>query len=209
MTPVNVAAPAHPQTPPPRPAAPVATGVVAGAARDILFLNYAARPERRGRWPGMRVALFILSLPALVTPFLSFTWGTSPLDVIEDVPGWNSEWPLYLLALTFFASFPILLWKARRLAWATPPGRWETRALAVVALIVTVPAVMVVGRMLWEVRQTMRAGNMRGDETVMLSLAVVVLAGGLILSAWRWRRRGLLFGIETSLVVGYVTVAGM
>ena len=155
----------------------------------------------------MRLALFVLSLPALVTPFANFTWGTSPFDVLED--GWDSGWPLYLMALTFFAGFPIVLWKARRLAWATPPARWETRALAVAALLVTVPAVVVVGQMLWDTRQLIGERYMQGNEFCMLSLAIVTLAGGLFLAAWRWRRRGLLFGLETCLVAGYVTVAAM
>jgi hypothetical protein len=196
---------------PPYPSAPV-DAAVAREAREArnaapLLLSYAEGSARRRPSSPLRLGLFVLSLPALVTPFVSFTWGTSPVDVVEG--GWDGEWPLYLMALTIFAGLPIVLWKARRLAWAMPPARWETRVLAVAAVIVTLPAVVIVGRMLWDTGEMMAERNLGGDELLMLSLAVVALAGGLFLSAWRWRRRGLLFGLETCLVVGYVTVAVM
>jgi hypothetical protein len=55
----------------------------------------------------MQVALFLLALPALVTPFVSFTYGTSPIDVVPYVPEWGSDnWILALLAVEFFAAFP-------------------------------------------------------------------------------------------------------
>jgi hypothetical protein len=158
----------------------------------------------------MQAVFFVLALPALLTPFVSFTYGTSPLDVLRELPSYDSEWTLYFIGATFFAAFPIVLWKARRFAWpAPPPGRRQTRALAGVALIVTAPAIIVVARMLREVPQMMRGGNFRGEEIIMLSLALITLVGGTVLSGWRWRRRGLLAGAETLLVVGYVTITAM
>src|SRR3954453_16350347 len=94
----------------------------------IPLLNYAApatgESARRRRTP-MQVALFLLALPALVTPFVTFAYGTSPLDMVPYVPEWNSDnWILALIALTFFTAFPILLWKARQFALPSSPPRW-------------------------------------------------------------------------------------
>ena len=162
------------------------------------------------RWTPLQIILFVLALPAVVTPFVSFTWRTSPLEVVSDTPSLTgSNWPLFGVGLSFFAAFPILLWKSRRLLWATPPARWERRVLAVVAVVVTVPAFAVIATMLWELPQAVREGNFRSDGIGTFGVALVTFAGGLILAAMRWRRRNLLAGLETLLLVGFLANAAM
>ena len=178
----------------------------------IPTLNYAASATHRSarqRTP-MQVALFFLALPALVTPFVPFTFGISPLRAIDTVPGFaDSNWPLYLIALTFFAAFPILAWKARLLLFPSSPRRWEHRVLAVVAVIITTPVLIVVGWMIWEAPDLIRYGNFGGETTAMFTIALGTLAVAVTAMAFRWRRRGWTAAVETLLVTGYLINAGI
>jgi hypothetical protein len=177
----------------------------------IPLLNYAApatgESARRRRTP-MQVALFLLALPAVVTPFVPFAYDSSPVDAVRDVPQFGSDdWILYLVALTFFTGFPILLWKSRLLLLPVAPRWWEWRVLAVVTLIISIPIVIVVGGMLWQVRR----GNFSFDSEgmLMLSVALGVPPAATTVMALRWRRRGWQAALETLLISGYLTNAAM
>ena len=174
----------------------------------IPMLNYAApaRVATARRPSAVQVALFVLALPALVTPFVRFTFGTSPLDVIADHPSHFSELPLYLCAVTFFAAFPIMLRKGWRLFFPAPPARWTMPAIAVVSLIVNVPAIVIASLMVAQTPGMIRDDTFQRDEAGMLALILATLVGGSVLALWRWRRRSLIAGVDSFLVVGYLTV---
>jgi len=173
------------------------------------MLNYAALAPAgttRGRPSAIQVILFVLALPALVTPFVAFTYGTSPLDVISEERSFFSEWPLYMCAITFFAAFPIVLWKGWRLLVPTPPAPWTMRAMAAVSLIVNVPAIVIAASMVAQTPESIRDDTFQRDEAAMLAFVLATLLGSAFLAAWRWRRRGLLAGVNTFFVGGYLTV---
>jgi hypothetical protein len=158
------------------------------AQSTIPMLNYAAPATggTLGRRTPMQIALFLLALPALATPFVPFTFGISPLRAIGTMPGFaDSNWTLYLIALTFFAVFPILFWKARLLLVPSLPRRWEHRVLAVVAVIVTTPVLIVVGWMLWEVPDLIRYGNFGGETIAMFTIALGTVGVAVAAMAFR------------------------
>jgi hypothetical protein len=188
-------------------------GGMDAAHAPIPMLNYAApattATNTRPRTP-MQIALFVLTLPALMTPFVPFTYGTSPLDAVAHVPAFgDSDWTLYLIAIIYFAAFPILLWKSRLLLFSSTPRRWERRMLTVTAVIVTAPPLIVIGLMLSDVPELIRDGNFGGDEMLMLSIALGSLFIGFGGAARRWWRRDGLGGFENLLITGYLTNAAM
>jgi hypothetical protein len=156
----------------------------------------------------LQIGLFLLALPALVTPFVSFTYNTSPLEVVDDPPRWGSgEWILYLVALPYFFAFPILLWKARRLVFAITPGRGEQRAVLLSAIGLMIPTLIVLGEMVSDLPQLIREGKF--DSALMLSVAFITLFAGFAAAAWRCRCGDWLGGIEVLLIIGYLSNAGM
>ena len=182
----------------------------------LVALDYAspldARPARRA--VRRRVALLALALPGLVVPFVNFTYSITPLEVVTDLlSGWLSGEPMiYLLASSYFAAIPIVAWQVRRLAWSATPRRWERVMLFIVAGIATAPATGVVGLMIYQVADDVRAStqpSVDGEAIVMTMCGLAPLALGLALSAWRWRCGKRLAAAESLLVTGYLANAAV
>src|SRR6266545_1518158 len=112
------------------------------AAAPVLEYAHGStrRTSSRADW-----ILLLFSLPALVNPFLTFTWHVSPLDAVMEGSPFDSEYLIFILGVTFFIAFPFVLWKAfncfrepapliRKLAW-TLAIACLLPALAVSALV--------------------------------------------------------------------------
>jgi hypothetical protein len=91
-----------------------------------LVLTYASPAlsgRRKPNW--LEWARLALLSPALLVPFVSFTWGTSPLAALEEFPSVaKSEWIFILLGGGFFVGFPLFAWRLRNLLPGVP-RRWE------------------------------------------------------------------------------------
>jgi hypothetical protein len=114
-----------------------------------LVLTYAppsipADPRRVRRW------LFcLLLLPALIVPFVNFTFDTSPLEALR-IWSYPSELILVLLAGGFFTAFPLVGWKVRLLVNPSAPQPLEKVVAWPIALLCfAIPAVML-GRLCWD-----------------------------------------------------------
>ncbi|MEA2735784.1 MAG: hypothetical protein QOE14_2235 [Humisphaera sp.] len=183
------------------------------------LLSYATPGETRRRPGALGIVQLVLALPALVVPFVPFTYGTSPLDVVSDLPddlnvfSISGDYGLFLIGWSFFAAFPITAWKVRQLVRATPPGVWERGVLGTLAVLLTIPATIVIVSMVRSVvdealaPQPSRPGL---QEIVMIATGMAPLAAGIGLTLWRWlRRRTSVAAIETLLVTGYLTNAAI
>ena len=172
------------------------------------ILSYAARDARdapSARTP-LRVVQFILALPALVVPFVAFAYSTSPLDCVRSFPLDFEDSILFVLACGFFASFPIVAWQARRLAWDVGPGRRERAALAVVALLATAPITLVLARIGMEVLEDLSQWD-SPDWEMAIAAVVGPFVTGVTLAIVRWRRGCAVAAWETLLVTGYLAIA--
>jgi len=82
----------------------------------LPVLGYRQAEPREPGWRGSLLFLLLI-LPALVTPFIAFAFGVSPLDVWEETVKENrlfpneSAWMLFCFATPFFASAPLVFWK--------------------------------------------------------------------------------------------------
>ncbi len=136
-----------PPWPPPQQSAPPPNWPPA----PIPVLNYdgpreSDKPTRRGA-----ILFLILMIPAAITPFVSFVWSTSPLDVLQVI--FNEigrggfpprEWQLMLLAAPFFAALPLIAWKGRLVfARATSSGL-RTAMWIIAACFACVPPALII-----------------------------------------------------------------
>jgi hypothetical protein len=181
-----------------------------------LALDYASSGDgSRSRHATRRdLARLALALPGLVVPFVDFTYGTSPIEVVIDPPGgsFTGDWMIYLLACSFFAAIPIVAWQVRQLAWRATPRRGERVMLTVAALIATAPAVGVVGMMIKQCADEIRTSTppgVDGQAILMITTGLAPLAIGFALAAWRWRRAMQIAAAESLLVTGYLANAAM
>jgi hypothetical protein len=78
-----------------------------------------------------------------------------------------------------------------------------------VALIITVPTLIVVGWLLREVPRLVRDRSLDGESLLMICVSLGTLTTALFVTGWRWRRRGWMAASETLLVTGYTTNAAM
>ena len=178
----------------------------------IPVLNYAApTTAASGQRTPLQIALFVFALPGLVVPFVSFTYSTSPLDAVTDIPQFGSDmWVFFSLGLTYFFGLPILLWKARRLIFTGPPAQPQRRTLLAVSIVITMPALFVVAWMCRDVPPLIKEGDFTGEMALMLSVALSSLFASIGACMWRWRRRrDALAATEALLVAGYLTNAAM
>ena len=82
--------------------------------------------------------------------------------------------------------------------------------MAVVAVIATAPAVVIIAIWLSHIPQGVRDGTAWRDFVSITLVLLVPLSTGIALTAWRWRwRREFIPALETLLVTGYVAVATM
>jgi hypothetical protein len=184
----------------------------APASSAPQVLSYAAPANVAApRWPPLRIAQLVLGLPALAAPFVTFTFNTSPLECVRSWPRDFEDATLFLIGCSFFAAFPIVGWQVRRLAWRTPPGPGERAALGLVALIATLPAALVVARMLMELGNHLN-GSIEihiGETFLMLASTVAPFAAGVALAVVRARRGRWLAAWETLLVAGFLSNAAL
>jgi hypothetical protein len=86
----------------------------------LPVLEYGNPTDRLSPPPppiGIRIAFFGVSLLAAASPFLPFTFDTSPLDVwiefFNRPTSW--DWELLSIATPFFLGLPLAAWHSRRL----------------------------------------------------------------------------------------------
>jgi 4-amino-4-deoxy-L-arabinose transferase-like glycosyltransferase len=172
-------------------------------------LQYAA-PAPRGRERRTSDVVFLLlMLPALVAPFVSFTYDVSPVEAASYLPEYpprilslEGEWTIVLLGYSFFIAFPILVWKMLRL-FAPMARRWELRVARIASLLGAAPIVLVVTAMVID-----RFGNTSLDVSV-LAIPLAALAAGGVLVVWTQRCRDPSDAIKVMLVTPYLANAAL
>jgi hypothetical protein len=99
--------------------------VAASDSQGVGILEYrgAEAPERilRRRW--VRIGLFVISLLAAVSPFLSFAYHESPLSVVASWARTGHEGALALVGLPFFAGVVAAAWRLRLVFDGGPVSR--------------------------------------------------------------------------------------
>jgi hypothetical protein len=173
-------------------------------SRAPVILAYAPiddLPAGRGR---RRLALQLaLCQPALAAPFLTFAYGTSPLDAAREVPwepGWFRTWPLWLMGIGFFIAFPLLAWKLRQLVLPHPPADRELWWARLAALGCLAPVLGLLASLGWYLSEDIPSGSVRWQDASILSGALMILAAGLW-SASRVNRRRRTADVVTAILV--------
>ena len=171
-----------------------------------LVLQYDGGPPRRGR--RLELAVFLpATLAGAVAPFLPFTWGVAPYDVVLasgeliNQPTSPSDAILYLFTLPFL--LPILLLPYRlRVLFAGPASRVE-RGVAYVAAALFTVGVMTC---LW----LMARASTLWDEYAATGLGVATLCvGGLLFLRVALRGRGGDRAAVAAMLVPYVANAAV
>ena len=171
-----------------------------------LVLQYDGGAPRRGR--RLELAVFLpATLAGAVAPFLPFTWGVAPSDIVLasgelfNQPTSPSDAILYLFTLPFL--LPILLLPYRlRVLFAGPASRVE-RGVAYVAAALFTVGVMTC---LW----LMARASTLWDEYAATGLGVATLCvGGLLFLRVALRARGGDRAAVAALLVPYVANGAM
>ena len=141
-----------------------------------LVLTYASPALSGRRTPNwLEWARLALLFPALVVPFVSFTWGTSPLSAVEELPSVaKSEWIFILLGGGFFVGFPLFAWRLRNLLPGVP-RRWER----LVGWFIAFFSVLIPTAMLLDLTLSTGPADLDRIELGMLSGAMVILGLGI------------------------------
>jgi len=132
---------------------------------------------------GVAILAALLSLPALVVPFVSFTWNTSPLDTIIAVFSGDEGWVFVLLGAPFFLGIPIVVAQITGVASFNITRAWRTVGFALAAFS-TALSLTFDGMMALEMFEGGGSGEFSGY--LVLILVPVILAIGAI---WLWRTR--------------------
>jgi hypothetical protein len=176
-----------------------------------LVLPYATAQRDPARQRVWQILAALSLLPALIAPFVAFTFHTSPYDAAREIFSsgtlFGSEFPLECLGLSFFIIYPLLAWRLRRMLWRRARGMELGIALAG-ALVAIAPACIVAGYILFEVVRSIIAHDSKIVPMEWLSLfgLVGILAGGGTM-AIRIRRRDGAVAIDALLIGAYLANA--
>jgi hypothetical protein len=174
------------------------------AAPLVLAYAPAQGVSARDRFWQFLSALWLL--PALVAPFLPFTWHTSPYDAAREFYGthFGSDFPLVCVGLSFFLIYPMLGWRLRRLLWRRA-GTTELFIALAGALVAAAPIFIVAGYMMLEVVRWITERQIPIDAIEWASLIGLMggLAAGMVM-AIRLRRRDGAVAMEALLVGAYL-----
>jgi hypothetical protein len=125
----------------------------------------------------------LLSLPALVVPFVSFAWSDSPLDTVVWVFGGGWGWEFALLGAPFFLGFPIVAAQIARVASLNIPRGWRAVGFALAACSAAL-SLTFVGRWALEIARQRDSADLIAWMSMFLVPAF--LATG---AFWVWRTR--------------------
>jgi hypothetical protein len=144
-------------------------------------LEYAAADGAAQRpLPALLRATFLLvAFGAAFSPFLSFAYGTSPLDTLP-FDDRHVDLPLMLVGLPFFAGCVALAWKLRLLG--PPTHVIERVAVHVMALLFASATAGFIARGGSE-------GGLTFLEWTTIAVAPLILTGGTVLLVWFRRKR--------------------
>lgn len=152
----------------------------------------------------------ILTLPALVVPFVPFVFGTSPLDTaIEKVSSGSSWWAgriFLLLGAPFFLGLPLVVTQIARLVSLSASRMWRIIGFALAAISAAL-SLTFVGTGAVEMLQ--HDGPFRWQERIVVLLAPAILVSG---GAWLWRARhatGAMTQIFVALTTAYLANASL
>jgi hypothetical protein len=140
--------------------------------------------------PRRRVALarLILSLPALVAPFLDFQCGVSPMEAAASVvepDGWADNRLAAAMGAGFFAGFIVLAWRAALLL-RPHPGRSGKRLAVASMLLAWLPYAATTAFWSWALIQHLaESGELPSAPDILPFLTGTTVACAGILLAWR------------------------
>jgi hypothetical protein len=151
----------------PRSAVPVAA--------NVLEYRRGEMPEMILRRPRVRVGLFVLSLAGVVSVFLPFAYGESPLSAVMEWMASGREGVLALIGAPFFAGIVAMAWKLR-LSLAAPPSRAARSVVYLFAgMLATATGVFCAQAL---------SSDMNLFERLQVGVAVGLLVVGLIVVGW-------------------------
>src|SRR5206468_10629361 len=162
---------------------------------------------------GLCLILFLLSLPALVIPFVTFTSNASPLGAAEKLTVHFMRFLgiIPLLGLSFFAGVLVVIWKLRQLLG--PPGRWELWAMLAAVIVATIPHAIVMGCLTTEISRDRSWPS--GDLMQIISGWAILLFGfgipllGMALAWQRYRRQQAAQALEILAMTPFLANAAM
>jgi hypothetical protein len=140
----------------------------------------------------IRAILLSATLPAAITPFLQFTWSTSPLDVIRDITyatvhqSPDLGMPFGLIAGPFFIGTILFLWQLRLLVW---PRTSKAERVIMLSLAGT-SALLTVGFFAMGIHDALNGGRAPSSDFWIVGSGqfILLLAGVLLL--WLRKRGG-------------------
>jgi hypothetical protein len=169
------------------------TKTISLAKQTVRTLDYFQSPQALRPLGQHRILLYLMILPAAITPFLNFTSRVSPLFVVEEFsrmirfPHWGEEMCLVLLALPFFIGVPTAFWRLRLLFGGNPSQVEKILAVIFSIVCIAMPVAFVtIGLLLNGV------SALRGKEAIGISIGPFVSAAALTCDAWFRRRKTLL-----------------
>jgi hypothetical protein len=166
-----------------------------------VILAYAAHDVTAPRSRRWRLLWAATLLPAAVAPFLTFSWSTSPLDVLRmDLFDSGGETGLVCAALGFLIVYPLSMWRIR-MALVRPPGVVERPLMMPLALLCNAPLLII---LMLGMPQLFSDGT-RHDYTVMLMIVAGIAAG--VVVAMLCRRTSPSASIDALMLGGYITNA--
>lgn len=129
------------------------------------------------------VLAVILSLPAVVVPFVSFTWNTSPLDTVVELFRSGSDWIFVLLGAPFFLGIPIVAAQIARIT-SRNMSRWCRNAGFALASFSAALSLAFEGMMVLDILEDVGVDDLSGYVALLLVPAILAIAG-----IWLWRTR--------------------
>jgi hypothetical protein len=148
----------------------------------VLAYAEPSPPTPRSAWSAI---FFLASLPAVAAIFVSFSSGTSPLEVLTEFADsaregrLDNQWGLTLVAVPFTLAIPLALWHLRMLI---VPGttRAERVTAYVLAGLCAAMTIFMGSSAFWE-------GPGGWFDTVRIASSIPVVAGGAFAVRYAWK----------------------